>query len=141
MLIRGLIALLLLAAVVFSAREIGSWSRPSQTSPISPRQRAIRFYAILLLITVLCMGLGGTFLPVPQAQGQQHNPAVQKAVLNYLGYWLATGVLFIPIIPLSILDARETKLRLESDLAQLKVARDQLRELRDAVLQDDDEEV
>ena len=133
MIIRGLIALLLAATVILGAREIGSWSRPSQISPISPRQRAIRFYAIFLLFLVLCLGLGGTFLTVPSTVGQAHNPAVQKAVLNYLSYWFFTGLLFLPIIPLSIVDARLTVVRLEADRVQLLEAKEQLRELRDSV--------
>jgi len=133
MIIRGLIALLLAATVILGAREIASWSRPSQISPISPRQRAIRFYAIFLLFLVLCLGLNGTFLTVPSAVGQAHNPAVQKAVLNYLSYWFLTGLLFLPIIPLSIVDARLTVVRLEADSLQLLQAKEQLRELRDSV--------
>ena len=130
MVIRGLLALLLVVTTIFSAREIAGWSRPTQLSPMSPKQRSIRFYAIFLLFAVLCLGLGGTFLTVPQTHGQAHNPAAQKAVLNYLSYWLLTGLLFLPIIPLSILDARQSLLRLEADRIQLREAKEQLSELR-----------
>jgi hypothetical protein len=136
MLIQAIIAIMLAGSVFFGAREIASWSKPTQLATMTPKQRSIRFYAIFLLVLVLCLGLGGTYLRVPQTQGQARNPKVQKEVLNYLAYWFVTGLFFLPIIPLTLLDARQTVLRLEVDRQQLLSEKEKLRQLRDATLLD-----
>ncbi len=115
MIVRGVLALALLAVAVYGLAELRRWQRPATRDLINARQRALRAWGLGLLLLTLTLFLVGTFLPAPRTK---------LATLHALIFWTATTVCAVPLIPLALLDARENLRRLlegRRELAEQRV--------------------
>ena len=98
MLLRLALILALLSTVAYGTWEIRRWSTPFGLELISTRQRYLRLWGLFLILAVLGLWLGGTYLPTPHSK---------LALIHWLQYWILTVCLALPLIPLALLDWRE----------------------------------
>ena len=103
MILRGVLALTLLAVVAYGTFEVRRWFRPATRDLINARQKRLRAWGLFFLLLSLTLYLIGTFFPTPRTKLQ---------MLHMLIFWTATTLCALPLIPLALLDARENLRRL-----------------------------
>jgi len=106
--VRALLAVAVVAVAAYGVFEVRFWKSALGLSMISMRQRRIRGIGLLLLFFGLCFWLRGTYLPIPHPKPGTHSRADREQALRYIGYWTFTFCLMLPLIPLAILDTRES---------------------------------
>lgn len=107
MLLRAVLILALVAVVLYGRWEVRRWSQPELHDVITPKQKKLRFWGLCVLLCVLGLWLGGTYLPTP-------HPGDKRALIGWIQYWMLTVLAALPLIPLALLDWREN-LRLLAD--------------------------
>jgi len=117
MILRGVLALALLAVAGYGVYETRRWGRPATRDLLTARQRTLRAWGLALLLLTLTLFLVGTFLPTPRTK---------LATLHALIFWTVTTVCAVPLIPLALLDARENLRRLMEGRRELAAQRMQI---------------
>jgi hypothetical protein len=96
--------------VGYAIYEFSGWARRGADLSLSAKQRRIRIAGFVLLLASIGLWYHGTYLPIP------HKPAVASPIedktvarqaADYVGYWMFTFLVLLPLVPLALLDARE----------------------------------
>ena len=107
MITRIVLMAVILAVSAYGIYEIRTWSNDTDRSLVSHTQRRIRSIGLLLILTALALWIYGTYIPIPHVNGANTPPAVREAAKLYVGYWMFTLMMTVPLVPLAILDTRE----------------------------------
>ena len=110
-LLQGALMLALAAVAAYGVWEVRRWGTPLGRETINARQHRLRALGLLFLLLALGLWLRGTYLPTPHTR---------LALARYIGYWLATALTALPLLPLALLDARENLRRALKDRRRLR---------------------
>jgi len=115
----SLIAVALLL-VAYAFYEFRLWRTRGAELSISPRQRRIRVIGFVLLLIAIGLWYRGTYLAVPHFLPGMDKRLFKEQAANYLGYWMVTFIVLLPLIPLALLDTRENVLQVIAERRQIR---------------------
>ncbi len=123
MLLHIILALALLVVLAYGTYEIRRWGHPEIRELLSPKQRLLRAWGLFFLLMSLGLWLGGTYLHQPAPLTHTSSYAEKLYALKYVAYWTLTALMVVPLLPLALLDTRESARRALADRAPLSEER------------------